>query len=190
MKKADLRNHVIITLERFANLLALTGILIVLAASFIFQITLNEIPCPLCLFQRLGFFCMALGFLANLRYGLHPSHYSMVLLSSLLTGIIALRQIALHVVPGTGAYGDAFLGLHLYTWVFILCMLMIGITSFLLGVNRQYKPVHYMSPKWLKITYVMFAITSVLLFINIVSTFLECGFERCSEEPVKYQLLG
>jgi hypothetical protein len=38
---------------------------------------------------------------------------------------MSMRQILLHVVPGTGAYGNAIFGLHLYTWAFISLALMI-----------------------------------------------------------------
>ena len=181
-----LRGHVIITLERFANVFALTGILTVLLMASVLQFVLHELPCPLCLLQRIGFFCMALGFLLNIRVGFHPRHYSMVLMGSLFTALVALRQVALHIVPGSGAYGDAFLGLHLYTWAFVLCMTMMGVTAILLGFKRQYKPVIYVSTSWRVCGHIMLACTIALLLINIGSTFLECGFSACPESPTTY----
>lgn len=121
------------------NVMELLGIQLTLILAIVFQIFLHELPCPLCLLQRIGFFGIALGLLLNLRNGLHPSHYSICLLSALFTSFVALRQIALHVVPGTGFYGAPFLGLHLYSWSFILAMLIIIATSFILGINRQYE---------------------------------------------------
>ena len=122
MKKSLLSLLNINHAERFFNFIELTGIFFMLLLCFIFQIVLHELPCPLCLLQRLGFLCVALGFMMNLRFGLRPSHYAISILSALFTGFVALRQIALHVVPGSGSYGAAFLGMHLYTWSFVISM--------------------------------------------------------------------
>ena len=36
-----------------------------------------------------------------------------------MSGSASLRQISLHVVPGTGSYGSALFGMHFYTWAFV-----------------------------------------------------------------------
>ena len=122
------------------NALEILGIFVTLLMAFAFQFVLHELPCPLCLLQRIGFFSMAFGFLLNLRFGLRPSHYAFVILWALFTSFVALRQIALHVVPGTGTYGSPFLGMHLYTWSFVVSMGIIVFTTLFLGVDRQYIP--------------------------------------------------
>lgn len=119
------------------NALELAGILFILLLALMYEFVFNEPPCPLCLLQRVGFFGIALGFLMNLRYGLRPSHYAMVILSALFTSFVALRQIALHVVPGTGSYGSAVLGYHLYTWSFIISMAVITVTAIVMSQDRQ-----------------------------------------------------
>lgn len=131
-------NHLIIKL---ANIFELLAIIVVLALALAFQFVLHELPCPLCMLQRVGFVGIALGFLLNLRFGFRPSHYSIALISALYTSFVALRQIVLHVIPGTGAYGDAVFGMHLYTWSFIIAMVIVVVTVFLLGVDRQYDPI-------------------------------------------------
>src|SRR5580698_8453161 len=112
-------------IERICVMLQLSGIMLLLSLAFFFQIVMNELPCLLCILQRIGFLATAFGFLMNLRFGLRPSHYAMALTGALFTSFVALRQIALHVVPGTGTYGQPVLGMHLYTWSFLISMLIV-----------------------------------------------------------------
>jgi disulfide bond formation protein DsbB len=182
MKTVD---TVINKLDIFCNIIELSGIVAILLLAFVFQIIYHELPCPLCLYQRLGFFGIAIGFLLNLRFGFRPSHYAVVILSALYTSFVALRQIALHVVPGTGAYGNPIFGFHLYTWSFIIAMLVLTSTTCMLSVDRQY------TKRKTKLGLVgnsLFAITALLLSLNIVSIYFECGFTMCPENPVKYNL--
>ena len=107
---------------RFAiklNAIALYGIGAVLAAAFYFQIALHELPCPLCLLQRVGFAALAIGPILTLRLGPRPSHYGLILIAALVGAAIAGRQILLHIAPGDPGYGSAILGYHFYTWAFV-----------------------------------------------------------------------
>jgi disulfide bond formation protein DsbB len=164
----------------------LSGVIIMLFLTFVFQILFHELPCPLCLLQRLGFFGVALGFLLNLRYGLRPSHYSIVILSALFTGFVALRQIALHIVPGTGAYGDAFLGLHLYTWSFIISMTIIIMASFMLGIDRQYGTAVSPLTRFRLFTSLLFVATLIVVGMDIITVLLQCGIGVCPDNPTHY----
>jgi disulfide bond formation protein DsbB len=173
-------------IESVFNLLELAGIVLVLTTAFILQIVLHELPCPLCLLQRIGFIGIAFGFILNLRFGLRPSHYAVALLSALFTSFVALRQIALHVVPGSGVYGSAIFGFHLYTWSFIVSMIIIVVTTLMLSIDRQYQ---FVTPKKMrlpKLTHLLFFMTVGLIVANLVSVFLECGLKACPDDPVKY----
>ena len=97
-------------------LFALSGVLLV---AFYYQIVLSELPCPLCALQRVGFIVAGAGLILNLRVGISPAHYGLVLLTAVAAGGASLRQIALHIVPGTGHYGSALFGIHFYTWAFV-----------------------------------------------------------------------
>jgi len=170
------------------NILEVLGIFLTLLMAFVFQFVLNELPCPLCLLQRIGFFSMAFGFLLNLRFGLRPSHYALVILAALFTSFVALRQIALHVVPGTGTYGTPFLGLHLYTWSFIVSMCVIVFTTIFLGVDRQYQPPSTKNMHYPKLTHTLFVMMAILIIANIISLIVMCGFHECPENPTSYKL--
>ncbi len=176
------------TSERILNIVELSGILVMLLLAFVLQVVLNELPCPLCLLQRIGFFGVAFGFLLNLRFGLRPSHYAIVLISALYTGFVALRQIALHVVPGSGTYGDPVFGLHLYTWCFVVSMLIVIFTTLMLGVDRQYRRAHHSNVRWRYLTHFLFIAVTLLILTNLVSAILECGIQTCPDNPVHYKL--
>ncbi len=176
-------NKKIAMIERFANYGEAAGIAMVLLFAFLFQFVLNELPCPLCILQRFGFVCIAVGLLFNLRFGFRPSHYALVILSSLFTSFVALRQIALHVIPGTGSYGSAIFGLHLYTWSFIGAMIITIGTTVLLGVDRQYGEGLTKDKRWRWLINAIFVFMMFIIIANILSVFSICGFGACPDNP-------
>jgi hypothetical protein len=72
----------------------------------------------------------------------------MALLFAVFSAMVALRQIALHVLPGEGGYGTALFGLHLYTWSFIVASLIIVYSAIILGMDIQYNKFHLKLAKW------------------------------------------
>lgn len=174
--------------EYCLNLLGVLGISLILLMAFGFQFILGELPCPLCLLQRIGFTLIGLGFLFNLRFGLRPSHYAIVLLSAVYTGVVAVRQVLLHIIPGTGDYGSALFGWHMYTWSSVFALLTVLITTLMFAVDQQYEvtsenPVLY--KRWTQFAFALFLLIALL---NVVSTFAECGWDRCPDNPVRYWL--
>lgn len=168
------------------NAIDAIGIALVLLLAFLLQFMLNELPCPLCILQRIGLFGVAFGFLLNIRFQPRPAHYTLSLLAAVLTAFMAMRQILLHITPGSGSYGDALLGLHLYTWMFILCVAAILYISIILSVVPQYlvkahptKAMHYLS-------HIAFALVIILALSNAFSTFMECGLHACPDNPTQY----
>ena len=106
------------TKMNIAGLLVICGVLL---GAYYMQFVMGEFPCPLCLLQRLGMLGVGFGAMLNLRYGVRPAHYGVSLISAVFGASVSVRQILLHIVPGTGAYGTPVLGLHLYTWVYRVC---------------------------------------------------------------------
>lgn len=179
-------NTFVIQAVRLTNLLELAGVILVLLLAFLFQIFFRELPCPLCLLQRLGLLGVTLGLLLNLRYGFHPSHYAITLLSAIFASFVALRQISLHILPDTGSYGFPFLGLHLYTWTFIISMLIIIATTLMLSVDRQYLTKQLKNRRYTILIHVFFAVACVLVGINVISVLLQCGLSTCPDNPTHY----
>jgi disulfide bond formation protein DsbB len=94
------------------NAVARYAISAVLLVAFYFQFALGELPCPLCLLQRVAFTALAVGPILTLRHGPRPGHYGLIVLAALLGAAIASRQVLLHIIPGDAGYGSALHGYH------------------------------------------------------------------------------
>jgi len=170
-----------------ANMLGLTGIIVLLLMTFILQFSLHELPCPLCLLQRVGFVIAGIGLLFNLRFGLRTSHYMWVILGTLFSAYVSLRQVTLHVVPGTGVYGSSILGMHLYTWAFVIAMVTLLLTAILAAFDKQYlSPVWEPSGKMRYLVNFLFALMFLLTFGNLLGVLAECGIHICPANPTSY----
>ena len=172
------------------NALGLYAIALVLAAAFAAQLLLGELPCPLCLLQRIQFALLATGPVLNVRFGPRPSHYAASLLVAAAGAAFALRQILLHIMPGDPGYGSALLGYHYYTWAFIGFAVAIIAIAVMLLFDRQFEDGVGTPPDAAG----ALARTAVWLVIgltaaNVISTLLECGFDACPADPVAYELL-
>lgn len=173
------------------NAIDALGLCILLLIAFALQLVLHELPCPLCILQRVGILAIAFGFLLNVQFRIHPGHYSLSLLAALLTAAMSTRQVFLHVIPGEPSYGLPFLGLHLYTWVLLVCIAVIIYIAIIFSISPQYSDVHTgkLKGKSLQIlTHLVFAAVFLLTVLNGISTYLECGFQACPENPVKYEI--
>lgn len=167
------------------GLYALSG---VLAAAFAAQLW-HELPCPLCLLQRVQFAMLAIGPILNIRFGPRPSHYALSLLAAALGAVVSIRQILLHILPGDPGYGTALLGIHYYTWALIGFAAAIVLLASMLLFDRQFG-----DRAGLPIAAGPFAVLAVWLVValtaaNVVSTYLECGLAACADNPVVYRML-
>lgn len=175
----------------FLNIFDLLGICVVIFLAFIFQFVLKELPCPLCLLQRLGLLAIGFGFLLNLHYRPSPLHYGLSCLAALYTASVAGRQVLLHIVPGTGGYGLPFLGLHLYTWVFIFSIAISLSTIVILSIPQQYtvkKSTTINTHAFKGLSHLVFIFFVALLVFNCMNTFAECGVNACPDDPIAYRL--
>ena len=107
------------------NAVGLLAVSAVLIFAFADQLFLADLPCPLCILQRAAFVVAGFGLALNLRFGPRASHYALLLIGALAGAVIASRQILIHIVPGTGTYGHALLGLHFYSWAFVIFVVMV-----------------------------------------------------------------
>lgn len=109
----------------------------ILLFAFYIQIFWREDPCPLCLLQRLGLIGIASGLVMNLRFGISSKHYAISLFSALFGIAVSIRQILLHIVPGTPMLGTPIFGLHLYTWSFVGYVGMLLYIGLLLFISEK-----------------------------------------------------
>jgi disulfide bond formation protein DsbB len=171
------------------NALSLYAVALVLTAAFAAQLVLHELPCPLCLLQRILFATLAVGPILNIRFGPRPSHYATSLLAATAGAVVSTRQVLLHIMPGDAGYGSALMGYHYYTWALIGFIAAIVLLASILLFDRQFEDT---APQ--PISGGAFAQAAVWLVIgltalNVASTLLECGFGACADNPIVYELL-
>ena len=167
-----------IALQKNLNALIILTIVGILLGAYGVQFIWNEERCPLCMLQRLGMICVGASLLLNIQFGIRPSHYGLALLSSLMGGFVALRQISLHVCPGLPEFGLPILGLSLYTWSFIIfacCVLAVALLLFLYDPREALE--ERLPLNWFcKLAFVMLFLITVA---NILTTYLQCGLGIC-----------
>ena len=169
------------------NALGLLALSSALGFALADQLINHDLPCPLCLLQRMAMFAVGIGLVLNIAKGHDPRHDGMMIVSALIGMFIAMRQVLLHIVPGTGSYGDPFLGLHYYTWAFILFALVIAGASIMLmlfGASGRGTP-HRVPLLGHAAIGIFFALT----LANVIGTTLECGMGACPDDPTSYELL-
>jgi disulfide bond formation protein DsbB len=177
----------------FSNFIDVLGILFVSMAAIMIQLVFHELPCPLCLMQRIGLMAIGFGYLLNIIYGNSIKNYSYATISAIFTSFIAMRQILLHIVPGTGGYGDVILGFHMYTWVFIICILAIIWNMIIIMIY----PEDFSHEKLVRnikidrniVVNIVVYLYLITILLNVVFTFLQCGFSSCPDDPTTYLIL-
>ncbi|MBC00305.1 MAG: disulfide bond formation protein B [Rhodobacteraceae bacterium] len=179
--------------EGLLNVAALFAISAVLLVAFADQIFGGELPCPLCLLQRGGFLLLAIGPVLTVARGPHPAHYGVTILAGLVGAGFAMRQVLLHIQPGDAGYGAPFLGLHFYTWAFVVFVVAIAACAAML-ILRVSTPAARRDPRdreaWPAFGTLAVGLIVLLAAANALSTGLECGLASCPDDPVSYRLLA
>lgn len=162
--------------QRTLNALVVYILAGILLAAFGVELFLHESPCPLCLLQRLGMLGVATSMLLNMQFGIRMSHYGFALLSSLVGGSVALRQISLHVCPDFPTFGEPLLGLNLYTWSFLVFCCVVLAVALLLFLYDPFESEPSAMGGWCWGAWSLIFLTAVG---NILVTYFLCGFGPC-----------
>ncbi len=166
------------SLQKTLNALFIMVICGVLLSGYSYQFLKAELPCPLCMLQRLAMIGVAMGPLLNLSFGIRMEHYALSLFSCVFGAAVSLRQIALHVCRNFSTFGEPVLGFDLYVWAFIVftCSIFaVALLLFLYGFGKEKEIPHEPSP----LNKVVFGLLALVVVGNIVTTFMECGFSPC-----------
>lgn len=178
-------------LFRKLNAIGMLAVCAVLAMAFYSQFTQSELPCPLCLLQRVATVAVLCGLMLNVVKGPKPDHYSIMIIGAFYGGAVSLRQISLHIVPGSGSYGAPFLGMHYYTWAFLVFALIILGTAIIAAYSTQYHKQKFIAFREQSgIAKVAIVVAIVFVGMNAIVTFAQCGPLQCPDNPTSYWLLN
>ncbi len=177
-------------LSRLLNALGLVAVDTVLVLAFADQLWFRDLPCPICILQRAGFIAAGFGIALNLIFGPRPSHYGLAILGAMVGGIMSADQVLHYIVPGTGSYGNAVFGLHLYSWALIGFALIVVGSAVMLLFDRQYEPAGPLPLRLTVLPLTAVALLALIAVANIVSTLAICGFGLCPEAPGGYLIFN
>jgi disulfide bond formation protein DsbB len=166
----------------------------ILTAALAIQLLGGEIPCPLCLIERVALFAAGLAALMNLRGPYSGRWTGAALLAALLLMIVAARQSLLDIYPRPGhAYvGEVVLGLHMPVWSTLIGLALIGANAAMLtafgGDSHMRGHPAEAFPALVHIGRVLGLWLLVLALVNLVAVVLQCGLGQCHTSG--YALLG
>jgi disulfide bond formation protein DsbB len=161
------------------------------AAALFMQFALGEIPCPLCLLQRVAMFGVSFGIIRDFREGFSPRNSGLSMIFALFLLIVSVRQVLLDIYPRPGHeyIGSAVFGLHMPVWSVLIATALLGAYALkfaLLGSGDRLVPLQKF-PALAKATNLLSLFVVVLAAVNFASVVLQCGADAC--HTYEYRLL-
>jgi disulfide bond formation protein DsbB len=169
-------------LDRLILLAMLAVLAAIVTAAMVMQYALDEIPCPLCLLQRVAMFGCAFGLIVQLRAGNSERGTGIALIFSVLLLVISVRQTLLDIYPRPGHdyIGTAVLGLHLPVWsVIIAVALLLGLAVRLALFSGAQNATTATRTLPRIIVQPLTIYIAVICAINFLSVIAQCGIGQC-----------
>jgi disulfide bond formation protein DsbB len=173
------------------QLVILVGFAGVLTAALVMQFVFGELPCPLCLLQRVAMFGICFGIMLDFRSGFSWRNVGLSLLCALFLLVISVRQTLLDIYPrpGHSYVGSTILGIHMPVWSVIIATLFLFAYGFQLvfaGGEKDFPPSStYLRLKQAGELASLYVIA--LLLVNVLAVGVQCGVGAC--HTMDYALL-
>ena len=99
----------------------------ILTAAMTLQYVKGELPCPLCLLERVAMLGVCFGIMLNFRRGFSYQNTGFSLLFTIVLLVIAVRQTLLDIYPRPGHeyIGSAIFGIHMPVWSIIIALCLL-----------------------------------------------------------------
>jgi disulfide bond formation protein DsbB len=170
-------------LDEVYTLAMLAVLAAILTAAMVMQYGYGELPCPLCLLQRVAMLGVCFGLVQNFRTGFSDRNLGFSLLFSVFLLVVSVRQTLLDIYPRPGhAYvGSAVLGLHMPVWSIVIATALITSIALKLcligGEDRSMGP-DRRSPVG-RIATILGLYVIFIALINFGSVVVQCGLSQC-----------
>ena len=177
-----------------AMLLMMVAIAAILTVAMIFQYVKGELPCPLCLLERVALFGVCFGIMRNFRHGFayrncrHGVAYPFTgpsLLWTIFLLVVSVRQSLLDIYPRPGhAYiGSPIFGVHMPVWSIVIALALLvayAIKVTLVGSDAFMRTADIATfPTLKRIADAVSLYVIAILTINAVSVVVQCGLGEC-----------
>jgi hypothetical protein len=156
----------------------------ILTTAMVLQYGWGELPCPLCLLQRVALFGVCFGIILTFRCGDSGRNSGLSLLFAIFLLVVSVRQSLLDVYPRPGhAYiGSAVFGIHMPVWCVLIALALLIAYAVKLtivdGPDARAIPLAEF-PALARAAKAAGAYVIVLCAINLVSVIVQCGFDAC-----------
>jgi disulfide bond formation protein DsbB len=180
------------TAQRLLALLNYTYLLLVmfviagiLTAAMTLQYVNRELPCPLCLLERVAMLGVCFGIMLNFRRGFSYQNTGFSLLFAIVLLVISVRQSLLDIYPRPGHeyIGSAIFGIHMPIWSIIIALALLtayAIKLAILGDDEYLREADVGEfPAIRRIADILSIYVIAICLINLVSVVLQCGFGEC-----------
>ena len=164
----------------------------VLTAAMVMQYAYGELPCPLCLLQRLAMLGVCFGLMQNVRNGFSDRNLGYSLLFSVFLLVVSVRQTLLDIYPRPGHeyVGSAVLGLHMPVWSIVIAVTLISAFALklcVIGTEDGARPPDRKSLLGRAGALLSLYVIAIAL-VNFGSVVVQCGLSQC--HTTDYALLG
>jgi disulfide bond formation protein DsbB len=179
------------TLNDLFLLAMMLTIAAILTVAMVLQYYGGEIPCPLCLLQRVAMFGVCFGIILHFRHGNSAQNTGVSMLFALLLLIVSVRQTLLDIYPrpGHSYIGSAVLGLHMPVWSVVIAVAILTAFAIKLAVLGggdlgAARPSQALG----RIARLLGLYMVAIGLINFASVAVQCGVDACYTSG--YRLLG
>lgn len=175
------------------QLLVMLVIAGILTAAMVLQYAQGELPCPLCLIERLAMFGVCFGILLDFRRGFSYQHAGFSLLSAILLLVVSVRQTLLDIYPRPGHeyIGSAVFGIHLPVWSIIIALMILiafALKMAVIGGDEYLQSARLDEfPSLRRMASAVGVFVVLLCVVNLVSVVVQCGLGQC--HTTEYRLL-
>jgi len=165
----------------------------ILTAAMTLQFAEGELPCPLCLLERLAMFGVCFGVMLNFRRGFSYQNTGFSLLSAIFLLIVSVRQSLLDIYPRPGHeyIGSPVFGLHLPVWSILIALLILIAYALKMAIVGGDEYLQRASidrfPALRRVADALSAYVVLLCVVNLVSVVIQCGLGEC--HTAGYRLL-
>lgn len=171
----------------------------VLLGAFWIQFAQRELPCPLCIVQRMAMLLCLMGPAVIITDGFKHKQrdvssstvmlgYGMSILGAVIGLIASGRQVLLHVLPDDKGYGSAVMGMHLYSWAVVVFLTVLVFSGLRLLLCSPWRP---QSSGERSLSSIVLWILGIIILGNAVSVFCEAGFHLyLPDNPTSYRLFS
>lgn len=170
----------------YLYLLAMMAVIAgILTAAMTLQYAKGELPCPLCLLQRVALFGVCFGIMQNFRHGFSYQNTGYSLMFAILLLVVSVRQTLLDIYPRPGHeyIGSAVFGLHMPVWSVLIALALLTAYALKLAVLGGDEYLRKADPKSFPLIDTIAKILSLYVLaislINLVSVIVQCGFGEC-----------